>query len=70
MCYRVQCQESEGTIIATRQSMSDDPELAKHGLLPPGAPGSTSREASVIFKLASNLKPPVRFSPSLISRFR
>lgn len=41
------------------QSMLDDPELAKHGLLPPGAPGSTAREASVIFKLASNLKPPV-----------
>lgn len=39
--------------------MLDDPELAKHGLLPPGAPGSTAREASVIFKLASNLKPPV-----------
>lgn len=44
------------------QSMLDDPELAKHGLLPPGAPGSTAREASVIFKLASNLKPPVSFT--------
>lgn len=56
-------------VIAARQSMLDDPELAKHGLLPPGAPGSTSREASVIFKLASNLKPPVRFSVNSISRF-
>jgi nuclear RNA export factor len=44
--------------------MLDDPELVKHGLLPPGAPGSTAREASVIFKLASNLKPPVSFSLS------
>ncbi|KAG9314828.1 hypothetical protein JVU11DRAFT_3922 [Chiua virens] len=42
------------------ESMLDDPELAKHGLLPPGAPGSTPREASVILKLASNLKPPVQ----------
>ncbi|KAF8434089.1 hypothetical protein L210DRAFT_3554016 [Boletus edulis BED1] len=42
------------------ESMLNDPELAKHGLLPPGAPGSTVREASVIFKLASNLKPPVQ----------
>ncbi|KAG8213436.1 hypothetical protein J3R82DRAFT_11949 [Butyriboletus roseoflavus] len=42
------------------ESMLDDPELAKHGLLPPGAPGSTAREASVIFKLASNLKPPIQ----------
>ncbi|KAI6155073.1 hypothetical protein BKA82DRAFT_996758 [Pisolithus tinctorius] len=39
------------------ESMSDDPELGKHGLLPPGVPGSSMREASVIFKLASQLKP-------------
>ncbi|KAL4064487.1 hypothetical protein J3A83DRAFT_4360985 [Scleroderma citrinum] len=39
------------------ESMLDDPELAKHGLLPPGAPGSSVREASVLFKLASQLKP-------------
>ncbi|KAG6331184.1 hypothetical protein ID866_7905 [Astraeus odoratus] len=39
------------------ESMSDDPELAKHNLLPPGASGSTIREASVIFKLASQLNP-------------
>ncbi|KAF9231003.1 hypothetical protein BU15DRAFT_91000 [Melanogaster broomeanus] len=42
------------------ESMLDDPELSKHGLFPPGAPGSSTREASVIFKLASNLKPPVQ----------
>lgn len=39
------------------ESMSDDPELGKHGLLPPGVPGSSIRESSVIFKLASQLKP-------------
>jgi hypothetical protein len=30
------------------------------GLLPPGVPGGTGKEAAVIFKLASQLKPPVR----------
>ncbi|KAI6120024.1 hypothetical protein EDD16DRAFT_1578909 [Pisolithus croceorrhizus] len=39
------------------ESMSDDPELGKHGLLPPGVPGSSIKESSVIFKLASQLKP-------------
>lgn len=39
------------------ESMLDDPELSKHRLLPPGAPGSSIREASVLFKLASQLKP-------------
>lgn len=58
----VKCRGSKSAVIVTLQSMLDDPELAKHGLLPPGAPGSTAREASVIFKLASNLKPPVSFS--------
>lgn len=42
------------------QRMMDDPELQKHNLLPPGAPGSLAREAAVIFKLASHLKPGVR----------
>ncbi|KIK98414.1 hypothetical protein PAXRUDRAFT_823890 [Paxillus rubicundulus Ve08.2h10] len=42
------------------ESMLDDSELSKHGLLPPGAPGSTARESSVIFKVASELKPPVQ----------
>ncbi|EIW83907.1 NTF2-like protein [Coniophora puteana RWD-64-598 SS2] len=42
------------------ESMLDDPTIAKHNLLPPGAPGSSAREASVIFKLASQLKPPVQ----------
>ncbi|KAF9223914.1 NTF2-like protein [Gyrodon lividus] len=42
------------------ESMSDDSELSRHRLLPPGAPGSTARESSVIFKLASSLKPPVQ----------
>jgi nuclear RNA export factor len=39
--------------------MLDDEELRKHNLLPPGAPGSSPREAAVIFKLASHLKPAV-----------
>jgi nuclear RNA export factor len=39
--------------------MLDDEELQKHNLLPPGAPGSSPREAAVIFKLASHLKPEV-----------
>ncbi|KIJ12778.1 hypothetical protein PAXINDRAFT_170982 [Paxillus involutus ATCC 200175] len=42
------------------ESMLDDTELSKHGLLPPGAPGSTARESSVIFKFAAGLKPPVQ----------
>ncbi|KAH7925857.1 NTF2-like protein [Leucogyrophana mollusca] len=42
------------------ERMMDDPELQKHELLPPGAPGSSVREASVIFKLASHLKPAVQ----------
>lgn len=42
--------------------MLDDPELSKHRLLPPGAQGSSIREASVLFKLASQLKPTVKFS--------
>jgi nuclear RNA export factor len=39
--------------------MMDDPDLQKHGLLPPGAPASSVREASVLFKLASHLRPAV-----------
>jgi hypothetical protein len=42
--------------------MSEDEMISKAGLLPPGIPGSTGKEAAVIFKLASQLKPPVRFS--------
>ncbi|EGN98717.1 hypothetical protein SERLA73DRAFT_181326 [Serpula lacrymans var. lacrymans S7.3] len=42
------------------ERMMDDSELQKHNLLPPGAPGSSLREASVIFKLASHLKPSVQ----------
>lgn len=39
------------------------------GLLPPGVPGGTGREAAVIFKLASQLKPPVRFIHIIQSSF-
>lgn len=39
--------------------MSEDEMISKAGLLPPGIPGSTGKEAAVIFKLASQLKPPV-----------
>lgn len=42
------------------ERMLDDEELQKHNLLPPGAPGSSPREAAVIFKLASHLKPEVQ----------
>lgn len=62
MCCKVERWGCENGVNAVWQSMLGDPELAKHGLLPPGAPGSTAREASVIFKLASNLKPPVSLS--------
>src|SRR6266702_1004439 len=44
-----------------KQRMSEDEMVSKAGLLPPGIPGSTGKEAAVIFKLASQLKPPVRF---------
>lgn len=40
--------------------MGDDEELRKARLLPPGMPGSSVREASVLFKLASQLTPEVR----------
>ena len=49
------------------QRMLDDDELRKHNLLPPGAPGSSPREAAVIFKLASHLKPEVHHYLSLAS---
>jgi nuclear RNA export factor len=39
--------------------MKDDEILRKNNLEPPGAGGS-ARVAAVIFKLASQLKPPVR----------
>ncbi|KAI0303614.1 hypothetical protein B0F90DRAFT_1707401 [Multifurca ochricompacta] len=42
------------------ERMSEDESITKAGLLPPGVPGSTGKEAAVIFKLASQLKPPVR----------
>lgn len=48
--------------------MLDDEELQKHHLLPPGAPGSSPREAAVIFKLASHLKPEV--SPFIKTAFQ
>lgn len=40
--------------------MSEDEAIMRAGLLPPGVPGGSGREAAVIFKLASQLKPPVR----------
>lgn len=40
--------------------MSEDESIMRAGLLPPGVPGGTGREAAVIFKLAAQLKPPVR----------
>jgi nuclear RNA export factor len=43
------------------QRMADDELLRKNNVAAPGAPGSTGREAAVIFKLASQLKPPVCF---------
>ncbi|KAH8995036.1 NTF2-like protein [Lactarius akahatsu] len=42
------------------ERMSEDEMVSRAGLLPPGIPGSTGKEAAVIFKLASQLKPPVR----------
>ena len=43
------------------QRMVEDELLRKNNLAPPGAPGASAREAAVIFKLASQLKPEVRF---------
>ncbi|KAJ7163930.1 hypothetical protein C8R43DRAFT_989194 [Mycena crocata] len=40
-------------------SMTGDDILRKHNLAAPGTGGGTAREAGVIFKLASRLKPPV-----------
>lgn len=45
--------------------MSEDEMITRAGLVPPGVPGGTGKEASVIFKLASHLKPPVRSFQSL-----
>ncbi|KAI0322537.1 hypothetical protein OF83DRAFT_647408 [Amylostereum chailletii] len=42
------------------ERMGDDELLGKAHLLPPGVPGSSSREAAVIFKLASQLKPSIK----------
>ncbi|KAI0035362.1 hypothetical protein K488DRAFT_39110, partial [Vararia minispora EC-137] len=42
------------------ERMSEDELLSRARLLPPGMPGSSGKEAAVIFKLASQLKPPVR----------
>jgi nuclear RNA export factor len=43
------------------QRMSEDEMITRAGLLPPGVPGGSGKEAAVIFKLASQLKPPVRY---------
>ncbi|KAI0267684.1 NTF2-like protein [Gloeopeniophorella convolvens] len=42
------------------ERMSEDETITRARLLPPGVPGSSGKEAAVIFKLASQLKPPVR----------
>jgi len=40
------------------QRLSDDVVLKKYNLAPPGIPGKTSKTGAVVFKLASQLKPP------------
>ncbi|KAF5342152.1 hypothetical protein D9611_001419 [Ephemerocybe angulata] len=42
------------------ESLIDDELVKKYDLTPPGVGGGSAREAAVIFKLASELKPPVR----------
>ncbi|TDL25493.1 NTF2-like protein [Rickenella mellea] len=43
------------------ERIADDDILKKHNIIPPGVPGNTSsREMSVIFKLAASLKPEVQ----------
>ncbi|PSR72948.1 hypothetical protein PHLCEN_2v11185 [Hermanssonia centrifuga] len=42
------------------ERMLDDEFIAKNRLIPPGAPGSSTKEASVIFKIAGQLKPDVQ----------
>ena len=37
--------------------MLDDPIVQKYNLLVPGAPGSSGKEAAIIFKLAAQLRP-------------
>lgn len=49
----------DNTILTFPKRMQDDEFLAKNRLLPPGAPGSSAREAAVIFKIAGQLKPEV-----------
>ncbi|KAI5120208.1 hypothetical protein M0805_006314 [Coniferiporia weirii] len=41
------------------ERLADDELLKKHNIGPPGLPGSNQKEYPVIFKLASQLKPPV-----------
>ncbi|THH21303.1 hypothetical protein EW146_g226 [Bondarzewia mesenterica] len=56
----VQKRYSPETRFLNLERMSEDPLLGKARLIPPGVPGSSGKEAAVIFKLASHLKPPVR----------
>ena len=46
--------------------MMDDEFIIKHNLLPPGAPGASTKEAMVMFKLAGQLKPEVCFRDPVI----
>lgn len=39
--------------------MVDDPLVQKYNLLVPGIPGSSGKEAAIMFKLAAQLRPPV-----------
>ena len=41
--------------------MLDDPIVQKYNLLVPGIPGSSGKEAAIMFKLAAQLRPPVSF---------
>lgn len=42
------------------ENMLDDPIAQKYNLLVPGVPGSSGKETAIMFKLASQLRPPVQ----------
>lgn len=47
--------------------MLDDEFIKKYNMVPPGAHGSSVKEAAVIFKLAKELKPEVHIFPASCS---
>lgn len=52
------------------QRMLEDDFIAKNKLCPPGSPGSSAKEAAVIFKIAGQLKPEVKaLSAKVIRQF-